>query len=100
MTDLQALREELAEMRKEQGALLTEFRSFISGQEERCKNAVTQRDGHHRTLYGEDGTQGLTARVQTIEERMNLVWLGVLGLVAWAWQFISSFFAAPPQGPQ
>lgn len=104
MTEMQEIREALSEIR-------SDVREFRAAQSEICRNACQQRQGHHNTLYGAEGSSGLVARVQsveeiaraaaplpsrvqTLEERVGLVWLGVLGFVGMlgklVWDMISN----------
>lgn len=107
MTEMQEIREALAEIR-------ADMREWRAAQQEMCRNACAQRQGHHVTLYGAEGATGLVSRVQTIEEiarlaaplpsrvqtleeRVGLVWIGVLGFLGMLCKLVWDYVAAPRQ---
>lgn len=83
--DIQEIREALHDIR-------SELREWRAGQAEVCKAAAIQRAEHHKTLYC-TGT-GLAYKVQELEGKVALVWLGVVGFLGmigkYIWDMISS----------
>ena len=73
--DIQDIRDALNDIR-------SELREWRAAQAEICKAAASQRHDHQATLYGQ-GT-GLAYRVQEVESKVGLIWLGVVGFVGMA----------------
>jgi len=105
---------ELAEIRDKLNAIHRELCEFRAAQCQICRAAADVRAGHTKTLYGTDGTDGLTsrvqaieetaravaplpARVQTVEERLHLVWAGVMGFLGLIGKLIWDYVTAPRQ---
>ena len=85
--------EDTREILKSIGELDTKVEAFIASQTQICKAAHAQMAEHHKTMFG-NGQKGLCSRLQDLEGKVNLVWLGVVALVGTvfkvAWDVIST----------
>jgi len=79
-SDTQMILDRIADIDKKLG-------EFTSAQTQMCKAAQASRDEHHKTLYG-NGARGLNARVQDVESKVGMIWLGVVGFIGVVFKFV------------
>jgi len=84
------------------GRVQSDLQSFRCSQEQICKASSKERTDHSETLYGRDGLKervvrmeeivkpvvDIHDRVRKVEQRMTLVWMGVLGFCGFAGKYI------------
>lgn len=84
--DIQDIRDALNDIR-------SELREWRAAQAEICKAAACQREDHQKTLYGSGN--GLAYRVQEVESKVSMIWLGVVGFIGMLGKVLWDMIATP-----